>query len=263
MSSGSHTHRHSHSHDIVRNVSESDVLLLEPGSERESEIITEVAERHITGLDVALAALLAYILQGDSEAELLSRADALPLAGVRNAVMPLLIDGGESGVAVVSTIIERIAAPGFEIPLQDNYVARWANQYSYRLVGGINDTSRQVLRHHISRWAQEGATIDALESRLLPWFGESRARRIAVTEATRSYAEGTFAGYEAAGFGRRPVPENRPPEHPNCRCFVGVAPEASNWVYVWYTSQDELVCPLCRPRHLTVIGQAGTPRFER
>lgn len=250
-----------HTHDGRLKVNIDEPLLLEPGQEREGEIISEVADRHIAPLEGAFAALLRYVLAGQSQAAMMQRAESLPLAGLVDATVPLLVDGGTQGVRVVSEIIERLAAPGFEITYAENYVARWARNYSYRLVRGIDAVSRDVLQRHISQWAQTGEALPKLEERLAPWFGQARAKRIAITESTRAYAEGTFTGYEAAGFAPRPLPEKRPPEHPNCRCFVSVARDGGTWVYVWYTANDELVCPLCRPRHLEVIGQAGSPGF--
>ncbi len=44
----------------------------------------------------------------------------------------------------------------------------------------------------------------------------------------------------------------------NCRCFVSLAEmEPGMWHYVWYTAQDERVCPTCGARHLQSIGFAG------
>jgi len=43
-----------------------------------------------------------------------------------------------------------------------------------------------------------------------------------------------------------------------CRCWVWLAePDPGRWDYGWITAQDELVCPICAPKHQTSIGFAG------
>ena len=78
-------------------------------------------------------------------------------------------------------------------------------------------------------------------------FGRSRAEMIAVTEVTNAYANGQRGVYDEAGV---PLPAYQPAAHPRCRCWTTTALLPSNeWVIVWQTNNDELVCtqPLDTP----------------
>lgn len=98
----------------------------------------------------------------------------------------------------------------------------WAKEYSYELVQGINETTKQTISDAVARYIEtEGATNQDLFDWLEPAFGEVRAEMIAITEVTRAYAEADtlYQNYlEAQGV---------------------------QTVRVWLTSEDELVCPIC------------------
>ena len=100
--------------------------------------------------------------------------------------------------------------------------ARWASEYSYKLVMGITDTTRRLLQEKVAQFIREpGRTIGDLTADLEPYFGKMRAEMIAVTETTRAFAEGE----------RKTVAEWQ---------NYGARLEA-----VWHTNRDELVCPVC------------------
>jgi hypothetical protein len=129
----------------------------------------------------------------------------------------------------------------------------WARNYTFDLVRGITETSRDVLRVGVSDYFNDGLTIGELEDKLSSTFGAVRASLISVTEITRAAAAGERAlADELAKFGikMRPIfetnqdelvcarcgpmqgkeikrEEDYPPLHPGCRCFSNLElPEA-------------------------------------
>jgi hypothetical protein len=114
--------------------------------------------------------------------------------------------------------------PVIDYTLTNKEAARWAREYVYDLVKGINDTTRDVLRDAIGAFVDTpGMTIGDV-MRQLP-FDEERAQRVAVTEITRAYAEGEMiAGRELQK------------EFPGVRI-----------VKIWFTNNDDLVCDICGP----------------
>ena len=51
----------------------------------------------------------------------------------------------------------------------------------------------------MGNWVETGDPLDALIEALSPIFGPVRAEKIAQTETTRAYAEGSIQAYEASG----------------------------------------------------------------
>lgn len=96
----------------------------------------------------------------------------------------------------------------------------WAETYSYELVTGITETSRAALQEALGEWIASGAPladlIRALDETGL--WGPVRSEMIAVTEVTRSFAEGNLIGWRESGVveGKR-----------------------------WATAADDKVCPIC------------------
>ena len=101
----------------------------------------------------------------------------------------------------------------------------WAETYTYDLVRGINDTSRQALQRAVSSYYRDQLTQGDLRNRLSSIFGPVRAEMIARTEVTRAAVEGE----------RATVRE--------------IEKEGIRMVEVWQTRNDEIVCPICGPRH--------------
>lgn len=110
--------------------------------------------------------------------------------------------------------------------------AKWASTYTFKLVHGINDTTRKVaslelerLRTSIPEFFNRQMTRGDLEKRLQEdgLFGPVRAEMIAVTEVTRAATEGEL------GLSRE------------------LAKQGIEMVPIWQTSNDDLVCDICRP----------------
>ena len=101
---------------------------------------------------------------------------------------------------------------------------RWAREYTYDLVRGLNNTTRDQLREATSAFMQTpGLTIGDVESLIEPTFGPVRAEMIAVTETTRAYSMATNRMNDLLQADGVPT------------------------VRVWNTMNDELVCPVCGP----------------
>jgi hypothetical protein len=103
----------------------------------------------------------------------------------------------------------------------------WLNQYSFDLVRGINDTSREVLRTALTDFYSQNLTKEQLAQLLEPSFGPVRAEMIAITETTRASVEGEralIALIERENLNIRMVP-------------------------IWQTANDDRVCPICGPKH--------------
>jgi len=106
-----------------------------------------------------------------------------------------------------------------------DFASRWAKDYSYELIKGINSTTRSRLSELFVRARSEGWTREMLVDRIARMFGRQRAEVIATTEVTRAYAQGT-------DIARQILDE------------AGVS-----LVHVWQTAADERVCPICAPRN--------------
>lgn len=114
-----------------------------------------------------------------------------------------------------------------DFDLVNEAVLDWLSDYSFELIGGISDTTRDVLENEISRWIEEGESLPVLANRLSQFvFSEARARMVAETEVTRAYAEANREIWRRSGI----IQE-----------------------MTWRTSQDELVCQICSPLNGQVI----------
>lgn len=102
--------------------------------------------------------------------------------------------------------------------------SQWASQYTYSLVRGITERTRNAIRNVLQRAIAEGWSNKEIEEKLSPYFGSTRARTIAITETTRAYSKGV----EIA----KAVLEK----------------DGVETVMVWQTARDERVCPICGPR---------------
>jgi hypothetical protein len=114
---------------------------------------------------------------------------------------------------------------GVEWGLVNQAAADWARQYTFTLVKELTETSRATLQKLIPSYFEQGWTQGQLRDQLSSTFGVTRAEMIARTEVTRAASEAEQATarlLEAQGIRMRPV---------------------------WQTRNDEIVCPLCGPKH--------------
>jgi len=140
---------------------------------------------------------------------------------MRAALEEILVDGSVLGLTAATAQLETVGV-GVDWALVNEAARDWAHQYSFDLVRGLNDTNRRVLQKEVSRWAESGEPLAALNKRLEPYFGKERAKLLASTETTRAYAEGNMEAWKQSGV----VEKKR-----------------------WNTVNDDRVCPLCSPLH--------------
>ena len=112
---------------------------------------------------------------------------------------------------------------GVEWALVNEAAIRWIKDYSFDMVGKINEHTRSALDRALTNYFEQGQTIGELQQSVSPLFGPTRAEAIAVTEISRAANWGEFA---TVGELRK---------------------EGINLIANWETSDDEVVCPICRP----------------
>lgn len=152
---------------------------------------------------------------------------------IRNAIEPVLRDAfAEQSDAVQSNL-----SIGLDLDLVNTAAANWAQSYTYELVNNLTTTRIGKLQQYISDYYKQGLTIGDLEAKLQPWFHGRNAARIAITEVTRAAANGELA---------------------TSNSIMQQTPEIVI-DQVWQTSNDEMVCPICGPRHNKVVRDGEYP----
>ena len=110
--------------------------------------------------------------------------------------------------------------------LVNDEAAAWAGRRSGELITGIDRTTRDAVRLAVEQNIEAGGTPRTLAARLngtqtgYGALSPKRAMMIAVTETTRSYAEGNLIAWRESG-----VVET----------------------ITWHTANDDIVCPVCAP----------------
>jgi hypothetical protein len=113
---------------------------------------------------------------------------------------------------------------GFDPAIINTHALQWARTYSYELITGLTDTTREVVRGAISSFIETpGMTIGDVKKLLEPAFGQVRSQMISVTETTRAYSAATSEM-------QRLVEQ------------TGLHTER-----IWLTANDEHVCEICAP----------------
>lgn len=139
---------------------------------------------------------------------------------MRGKIQPAMVDG------LLRSADELLGRLGidYETERLGSRAERWARQYTYDLVTGIEDTTRDRIGRAVGEYFQDG-TLDlrGLGARLDTIVGPGRGQRIAITEATRASAQG-----------ERQLVKELNAENPDLQ-----------FAEVWQTSRDEMVCPVC------------------
>jgi hypothetical protein len=162
-----------------------------------------------------------------------------------NVPMSFWDDAGKEMAQVVTPFSERVYLEGAERMLEtvpvgvdwslvNESASQWARQYSYNLVSGINATTQRAVGQAVGNFYSQAWTMGDLRRKLGNIYGPVRADMIAQTEVTRAAAEGE----------RGVVAE--------------IGKEGIRMVEVWQTSNDEIVCPICGPRHGKKQGDGWT-----
>jgi hypothetical protein len=155
---------------------------------------------------------------------------------IENVPMSFWDDMGKELAQVVTPFLERVyleaaermlrTVPiGVDWALVNEAASTWARQYAFDLIKGITDTTRRAVGQAVSNFFDQGWTMGDLTSRLGRIFSPVRADMIAQTEVTRAAMQGEVA------------------------IVREIAKEGVQMVAVWQTKNDELVCPICGPRH--------------
>lgn len=171
------------------------------------------------------------------------------------AIQPEIENLARFGVHNVTAAIaanKRLPTVNVNWNLVNTQAVAWAKQYAYTLVTDLTTTSRTTLQKTVSKWITDGKPLSELISRIgaitepdaklgvVSPFNPVRARAIAVTEATRAYAQANNEAFTAAGV----LPASFiPPGHVHCRCFIQPyeLPDGT-FVSTWYTVKDDWVC---------------------
>jgi SPP1 gp7 family putative phage head morphogenesis protein len=141
-------------------------------------------------------------------------------------LFPLLFGAGVDGAqSSLDDLIE--IGIGVDWGLVNKAVRDWAKGYTFDLVRGITQTTREFLQSAEAEWIESGAPLDALIDQIAPMFGKTRAEMIAVTETTRCFAEGNLATWRQSGVVNKKV---------------------------WMTAEDEIVCSICEPLGGMTVG---------
>lgn len=144
-----------------------------------------------------------------------------------DAVSLLVIEIVLLGITNAIAALPPAAQPFVNFDNLYSKVLEFSRTYRFEWIRGITDTTRAKTLKAITDWIRSGSPIDTLVKALEPLFGESRARRIAITEVTRLFARGNQLAWEETGFVN---------------------------AVKWNTAEDEKVCPICRPLDGTLIG---------
>lgn len=104
--------------------------------------------------------------------------------------------------------------------------SRWAKDYSFELIKGLNSTNQEIVQRAISQFqSTPGMTRADVEALLSPHFGEQRAKLITTTENTRANSQAAKTYQEEAQS-------------------AGFETERVN-----KTNNDARVCSVCGPLH--------------
>lgn len=190
----------------------------------------------------------------------------LARAGVDAAAEKIEAAGVAGPSAGPSTGSGRGSGPGFSTTLAHEAAAAWARTRTTELVDLLDETTTRLVNEALARWIETPRSqLGDLVEELTPIMNgnASRAELIATTETTNAYAEGEAIVYREAGI---PEPVFRPAAHPRCRCWTSVQRVQGQFVVVWQTNRDELVCvePIqtpwgvvegCKELHTMVISE--------
>lgn len=138
---------------------------------------------------------------------------------VHDAIRRTVTRSADFGVGMAMAQMDTVnLAFDWDMPLIE--ARDWANQYSFGLIQGIDETTLARLQRDVATWFETSEGLDALIDDLTPIFGRDRAELIAATETTRAAAEGQMLGYRNSGVVEQ---------------------------VEWRTTVDERVCPICGP----------------
>jgi hypothetical protein len=192
-----------------------------------------------------------------------------------NLLYPELLSAAQIGGA--ATLLDLAqkghAVLGFNWSAINEGAANWAESYTYDLIKQINETTTTQVQNAISTFhATPGMTRGELENLLLKgpnalpglttatgrfYSAADRAQMTAVTEVTRSYANGELETMRGLGVAyAEPDPDKMPPQHVVCRCGTSWAMGDDGRMHMVFQSRnDDRVCEICGPLNEQDISQ--------
>lgn len=229
------------------------VLQLDPDDEDAEQKIREQLEKRFgRELTTAFDNQLDTLLPASASDDVVRNAPgqvAQTSEPVREVLRRNLASGAELGVTVASETLEQIGM-SFDFNMANVRASKWASDYSYELIRGMNATTQARMQQAVNDWFLErSTTVRDLAKELEATFGRKRAQLIAITETSRAAAQGSITGYEQSGIvqemewlaakGERTCPQcnelhekraplrgtfpgghGPPPRHPKCRCTI-------------------------------------------
>ena len=216
--------------EITPSALKSMLLLLDPDDdEKEQKVRDELEKRTARNIDKAFTDMVNTLFPegyGDNidpnvEAARIQRAFREEQA-LRDAISRGLIDGVDLGVSVAINQLESGLGFGFDWTLSHAQAREWAHRYTDEILQQLGTTSGRVTGQALTRWIDNGESLQVLINDLEPVFGRRRAASIAATEVTRAYSNGTREAYRESGVIQK---------------------------LEYRASRDELVCPICGPLH--------------
>ena len=142
---------------------------------------------------------------------------------IRDAVEPLL----QKIYLSQAEIFMNQLTIGIDWGLANTGAITWARDYTFELVTGLTETTRNGISTAIQGFFEQPTTLQQLIDKLDPYFGPVRAEMIAITEVTR-----------AASNGESQVIKQIIERNPGMEA-----------VSRWITYKDDRVCTICLPLH--------------
>ena len=107
-------------------------------------------------------------------------------AALLPAIEVVVMSGAEAAVAE----LEAVMGIGVDWALINEAALEWARTYTFDLVKGVTETSRNLLQTQLANWVEAGEPLPKMWARLEPIYGPVRAEMIGTTEVTRAFAQG-------------------------------------------------------------------------
>lgn len=230
------------------------VLQLKPGDDEAEQQVRMSVEKH-SARDVkrAFSDMLdtlypqGYEFESASAEAQRAHDEFMHNQALKDALDRALLNGTDLGVSVAVNQLEHIGY-GFDYTLANLEARQWAQQHVGQLISGISDTTQKGVQQAVARFIDNGEPLEQLIADLEPFFGRQRAERIAATEVTRAYQQGSETAWKQSGVVSEmewvtvndekvcvqcgPMDEQRaplggtfdgtppPPLHVSCRCFT-------------------------------------------
>ena len=151
---------------------------------------------------------------------------------IQKDVEPILVD---TYIEAAMDLADGIGI-GIDWGLANNTAANWARTNLSDLLQKMFQTTYEGVNETVPRFYTENWTIDDLTRALERWHSPRRAELIATTETTRAVVEGERAAVD------------------QMTRETGI-----ELVPIWLTANDEMVCPVCGPRHKKPITDGVYP----